>query len=422
MEELQARIKAIRALRTEMNLARQPDSELLDASEADCQGEASIVEMPERALDTAEETRPVSRSRRKSQSSSKRKSQTPASKQKPLVPFRQLRENQQPFMDDLKRLEAQAERINQILAERSRPQYQQEQPDDEPEMRSQATPAGRTRSSPGIKQSSKGSKQANRSYDEGEELQMAALDDEDTENLKIQAERIHQLLAELEETIRQAGAIAQEPQRITNSPRTVTEGENRLRRLQDSSPILEYRRSPEPSTQFQARQVQTQPQGMPQKNVKRAVQEAAETAQALRYLTNRESSSMPNGTFNGNSYSQLPHSEAFWQKFPQPHYAPQSQFSIKRLGLLQALFQVPQKPIDKLGDAVLWIVLSAVVRVGFQFLMMTYSAYSPLIIGLMLAPAALAVYLAIFAPKAEPVSVYRLFLIMLGLLLGGKLF
>jgi hypothetical protein len=77
--------------------------------------------------------------------------------------------------------------------------------------------------------------------------------------------------------------------------------------------------------------------------------------------------------------------------------------------------------MDRLGDAVLWIVVAAVVRVGSRFLIATYPAYSFLFIALMLAPAILAVYLAVFVPKAGFVSVYRLFLIMLGLLLGGKL-
>ncbi len=421
MEEFQACLKAIRALQTEMNLARQPDSELLNVSEAECRGEANIVELPERAPDAIEEDKLVSRSRRKAQSSSKRKSQTSTSKQKPVVPFRQLRENQPPFVDDLKRLEAQVKRINQILAERSRSQSHQEQPHDELETRSQANPVEQMRSSLDEKRSSKSSKQANLTYDDGEELRMASLDDENSENLKLQAERIHQLLAELEETIQQAGAIAQEPshqkpqQRATNSFNARREEVNRLGRSQDfrhfPEYIPEYGGFSEPSAQFQS-----QSQRTPQKNVKRAVQEAAEAAQALRHLTNREGSCIPNGTFNRNTYP-----EAFSQELPQPCYPTQN--SIKRLGLrLRDLFRVPQKPIDKLGDAVLWIVLSAVVRVGSQFLMVIYPAYSPLIIGVMLVPAVLAVYLAVFVPKAGPVSVYRLFLIMLGLLLGGKLF
>jgi hypothetical protein len=88
---------------------------------------------------------------------------------------------------------------------------------------------------------------------------------------------------------------------------------------------------------------------------------------------------------------------------------------------LRGLFQVPRKPLDRLGDAFLWIVIAAVLRVGSRFLIMTYPAYTPLIMILMLAPAAGAVYLALFVPRAGFVSVYRLFLIMLGLLLGGKL-
>ncbi len=61
---------------------------------------------------------PLQNERRKTPQ--RKKAQSTPAKQKAAVPFRQLRDGgQQPFVDELRRLEAQAERINQLLAERA---------------------------------------------------------------------------------------------------------------------------------------------------------------------------------------------------------------------------------------------------------------------------------------------------------------
>ncbi|MGA7934258.1 MAG: hypothetical protein WCA35_11985, partial [Kovacikia sp.] len=124
MEELQARIRAIRTIQTEKNLAKHPSPESGSSAEGDGQEGAKVVEMRDRAQTSGEaiEAEAVQRAsgRRKAQTSSKRKKQTAPVKQKAFVPFHQLREgNQQPYADELRRLEAQAERINQLLAERA---------------------------------------------------------------------------------------------------------------------------------------------------------------------------------------------------------------------------------------------------------------------------------------------------------------
>ncbi|HEY9883741.1 MAG TPA: hypothetical protein V6C98_09065, partial [Thermosynechococcaceae cyanobacterium] len=59
-------------------------------------------------------------------------------------------------------------------------------------------------------------------------------------------------------------------------------------------------------------------------------------------------------------------------------------------------------------------------RVGAQFLLVQVPALAPMLLVLMFAPAVGAVYLAMCVPKVGFVPIYRLFLIMLGLLLGGR--
>ena len=85
------------------------------------------------------------------------------------------------------------------------------------------------------------------------------------------------------------------------------------------------------------------------------------------------------------------------------------------------MLRPPQAPLDKLSDAVLWVVVAAVVRVGVRFLLSAGPALLPIVVLVLLAPAALAVYLTVWVPKARLLSIYRLFLVMLGLVLGGKL-
>jgi hypothetical protein len=82
---------------------------------------------------------------------------------------------------------------------------------------------------------------------------------------------------------------------------------------------------------------------------------------------------------------------------------------------------MPQKPLDRLGDAALWIAIAAVVRVSTRWLLTAHPVLTPAIVLLMLAPVAIALYLSVCEPKAGFVPIYRLFLILLGLLLGGRL-
>ncbi|MCY7276311.1 MAG: hypothetical protein LH702_21890 [Phormidesmis sp. CAN_BIN44] len=72
-------------------------------------------------------------------------------------------------------------------------------------------------------------------------------------------------------------------------------------------------------------------------------------------------------------------------------------------------------------DAVIWTFAAAGLHIGLKFLA-EHLPFLGLPISLLLfAPAVLAGYLAFCVPKSSPVFIYRLLLIALGLLLGGKL-
>lgn len=83
--------------------------------------------------------------------------------------------------------------------------------------------------------------------------------------------------------------------------------------------------------------------------------------------------------------------------------------------------ELPRKPIDRISDAALWIAISAIVRVGSRYVIAAFPMLSPIFLVLMLAPAIAAVYLVFCVPKAGWIPYYRLFLIMVGFSVGGKL-
>ncbi|MEX0271239.1 hypothetical protein AB3R30_19045 [Leptolyngbyaceae cyanobacterium UHCC 1019] len=83
--------------------------------------------------------------------------------------------------------------------------------------------------------------------------------------------------------------------------------------------------------------------------------------------------------------------------------------------------ELPRQQIERLSDAALWIATFAIVRVASRYVLAVFPMLSPIVLGVMLAPAIAAIYLIVCAPKAGWVFYYRLFLIMVGFLIGGKL-
>ncbi|PZV18464.1 MAG: hypothetical protein DCF22_01720 [Leptolyngbya sp.] len=83
--------------------------------------------------------------------------------------------------------------------------------------------------------------------------------------------------------------------------------------------------------------------------------------------------------------------------------------------------ELPRQPINRIGDAALWIATAAIVRVASRYVIAAFPLLSPIFLMLTLAPAISAVYLVFCAPKAGWLPYYRLFLMMIGFLVGGKL-
>ncbi len=83
--------------------------------------------------------------------------------------------------------------------------------------------------------------------------------------------------------------------------------------------------------------------------------------------------------------------------------------------------ELPRRPIDRISDAALWIATAAIVRVGSRYVLSAFPVLSPVFLILMLAPAIAALSLIVCLPKVGWLPYYRLFLIMVGLVVGGKL-
>lgn len=414
MDELKARFRARRSLPTEMNLAKQPypdfeDSDFEDANEGGQQSDVNVVEMPQRQKQEALSDTPTQGSTPKRKAAAKRKPATPPQK---AFPFRQMRDgHQQPYIDELKRLEAQAERINQLLAERKRKKAQAE--DAARTADGSPAPVG----SASKKKATRSSKQPSRSLQR--EVSPMPAQDDDTAALEAQAERIKQLLRELESALIEGEPTLSEE---AIAPDNASHG-NTSQRMQSNAPpqpplasgveafstgTYRYGANGQPT-------VANQPP-LSLNTDQKAQQEATETAQALRYLASRDGARALVEPSIAAGYPEVRRGRS-----RTPQSAP-GLFSLRRYGAqLRQWLQVPQKSVDKVGDAVLWIVLAAAVRVGARFLLTMVPALTPVFGVLMFAPAVLAVYLVMFVPRTGFVSIYRLFLIMLGLLLGGRL-
>ncbi|MGI0486236.1 hypothetical protein ACN4EK_12420 [Pantanalinema rosaneae CENA516] len=337
------------------NLAEQPDS--LDDL-ADDLGNPPPADDPTtshptgQSLDTIAEA-PLNRrssSKRRSSSAAKRKSQ-PTAVQKTQPSFRQLQEMQQPFAEELHRLEAQAERINQLLVERANRRLQFEQAVEQ---------VNRSQDSTSVKRRSR--RPPHSASSNPREI-------DDTETLKAQAERIKQRLAELETAMQEAASS------LSQLPDT------------EAAPMDDW--------QLDMTETDEIPGPMPASSPpERSRPEPTSTSSRPTQFAERE----------------VPRTTRASQRSPGKRSLP-----------LRLIFRLPKKPLDRIGDAGIWIALATAIRFGAQALVVSYPVLAPVVTLLMLAPAAIAVYLAVFVPRAGSISIYRLFLIMLGFLLGGRL-
>lgn len=78
-------------------------------------------------------------------------------------------------------------------------------------------------------------------------------------------------------------------------------------------------------------------------------------------------------------------------------------------------------PSFSLPDAVIWVVGSTIARVGINLVLASFPGLWLPIVALILTPAAIAIYQIAVSPETGSIWGYRLFLVMAGLLIGGRL-
>ncbi|MGJ3254154.1 MAG: hypothetical protein ACFE0J_23930 [Elainellaceae cyanobacterium] len=83
--------------------------------------------------------------------------------------------------------------------------------------------------------------------------------------------------------------------------------------------------------------------------------------------------------------------------------------------------ETPELPSLDFQEAVLWIAGSAVVRIGLDALLAAFPAFWLPVLALVVTPTAIAIYRTTIDPRSGLALGYRLLLIMIGLLLGGRL-
>lgn len=83
--------------------------------------------------------------------------------------------------------------------------------------------------------------------------------------------------------------------------------------------------------------------------------------------------------------------------------------------------EMPRQPVNRVVDGCVWVAAAAGLRFGLKLLVLAIPALQWPVMVLMFAPAIAAAYLALCVPQANAAVIYRLLLVTLGLLLGGKL-
>ncbi|HIK16045.1 MAG TPA: hypothetical protein IGS53_12275 [Leptolyngbyaceae cyanobacterium M33_DOE_097] len=318
-----------------------------------------------------------------------------AAKRKSPATFRRLWEVKQAREIQLTYLQAQAQQINQALSERQQKRVQAGHVAvSNGDARARVSLAGHTA------QSSRPSVFSSHP----ESTAMHSYDDNDAA-LQAEMNRINQLLAKLQVDIQDG------EQALT----AMQEGRFDLNRVPSS--LLRQITNPaeqEPHSGVAAfsEAAPTPPPGaaMPlnEAHWQKAEQEARQTAEALRYLAGRDRPLPP------------PPAEATPPRQPLPQSA-RSTTAPPRRSPTSASRRLAQSVFDKLGDALLWIVAAAAARVAIRFLLASVPALTPILVPLMFAPALVAIALVFLKPNISFLPLYRLFLISIGLLLGGKL-
>ncbi|UIE39558.1 hypothetical protein [Leptodesmis sichuanensis] len=304
--------------------------------------------------------------KRKSSSASQRKTKSTASKAKASKSMRSTTSgNPQLFVDELQKLEAQADRINRILAERAKKKEQEQ----------------------------------------SQSIQAQSISDKHIQALHHPHLHESQSISDRSVPSRQAMFSPQQPQEPSIPPK--------IEWPSPKFPGQEERGSPV----SQSWNPQFYEERMDSRQQQQAKQDAWQAAQELRYLN--QSGHTPYG---GEGFPGLEEQDRlpFQQKSTITGSAARSSgFFLRHLGW-ERFLDIPRRPMERISDGVLWIVAGAIVRLIARSILVVLPSLSPVVTLLMLTPAMLAVFLVFFVPRMGWVPFYRLFLITLGLLIGSK--
>lgn len=232
----------------------------------------------------------------------------------------------------------------------------------------------------------------------------------DLRELRVQAENINTLSMELEQAMRDLKALSNkvnrsgQPRKDTQRKRSGARSKLHANTFEPVTAVIPYvERDASGAWVLASREV----------DLLKAEREAASTAKFLRHLAHkkvdtpqRKSKSLPTSP-----------SRAIVHRPSQP---PELESDPNQPGWFGRLLLPPKDALGMAGDATIWVLGASVLRIGLQF----FLGASPTLwipIGLLLVtPALIAAYQVTFMPRSGMVLAYRLFLILVGLWVGGR--
>lgn len=398
MEEQKPRIQSPQPFHPP--LAWQPYSE--NENEPVSLEDDKVVPMRIQNTIPEDQLRPHTPSKRKPRSATQGKTRAASiGSKKPFKTAWQTQSMQQQYIDELQRLEDHAKRLNQIIAEQSNKNAIREtlpveiadaslpSSADPPTISKTATPTERQ-----IAQRSLSTQPPKNQWQSS-----TPIEEQPIETLKYQPSSIHQRLLELGLYLNEAGSLSP----FSESPNHLEKGSHALGQSLTPPPA-----APLPSSHSFTQAWESSPsdpwdqEPAPSAEIENFLDYWSREISANRHLPRDRSRS------RSRSSSLLTSLHRYLRKWGG--------------GLRNGRsLELPRKPIDRISDAALWIATAAIVRVGSRYVLSAFPVLSPVFLILMLAPAIAALYLILCVPKVGWLSYYRLFLIMVGLLVGGKL-
>lgn len=223
------------------------------------------------------------------------------------------------------------------------------------------------------------------------------------QQLEAQAEQVNQLSAAQEAALLELRAIAQRLERdwratgLTEFPFAATDGDLSALYGPDSAAVPVVERSADGELRVTQRTLE----------LSKAEREAAMMAKVLRQRQHR-------------SHVLTPLGRSVWDwlrgLLAGASTAPKS----RRRATAATSVQPATRPDVSLPRAAAWLVGATLARLAIDAVLVSYPAFWLPAVGLIIAPAAIAAYRTTIAPETSIQWGYRLLLIMVGLLLGGR--